>query len=460
MLTTVGLLTIIAVVALLISNRVSPLVILTLVPLTAALLVGYDFDEITEFFESGIGSVMSVAIMFVFAILYFGIMRDVGLFEPLVKFIVRISRGNVIAVAVGTVCLGAVAHLDGSGATTLLVTIPPLLPVYKRLGMSPYLLLTLAVTSVGVMNLLPWAGPIGRAGAVTGIDPTELYRPLIPVQIAGLLLLIAMAVVMGMREKRRIAKRQEAKELATVGGGDSAAEGSEAADSTAAAGAVDEDEESPEEEQRRLELMRPKLIWVNAALTAAIISILMLGWLPTPYVFMVGVCLALLINYRKMQDQLDRIKDHAANALSMAVIILAAGSFLGILGESGMLESIAEDIIQVAPEPMLQNLHIVLGIIALPLDFVLSTDAFWFAFFPVVEQVTASVGISTTTAVYSAGIGNIVGALISPFAPALWLGLGLARLEIGKFIRYAFLWMWGYSLLLFLAAILLGVVEV
>lgn len=206
--------------------------------------------------------------------------------------------------------------------------------------------------------------------------------------------------------------------------------------------------------------MRPKLIWVNAALTAAILAVLMIGLLPTPYVFMVGVCLALLVNYRKMQEQLDRIKDHAANALSMAVIILAAGSFLGILGESGMLDSIAQDIIQVAPEPVLQNLHIVLGIIALPLDFVLSTDAFWFAFFPVVEQVTATVGISTTTAVYAAGIGNIVGALISPFAPALWLSLGLARLEIGKFIRYAFLWMWGYSLLLFLAAILLGVVEV
>ncbi|GFZ95662.1 CitMHS family transporter [Nesterenkonia alkaliphila] len=458
MLTTVGLLTIVAVVALLISNRVSPLVILTLVPLTAALLAGYDFDEISEFFESGIGSVMSVAIMFVFAILYFGIMRDVGLFEPLVRFIVRVSRGNVVAVAVGTVCLGAVAHLDGSGATTLLVTIPPLLPVYKRLGMSPYLLLTLAVTSVGVMNLLPWAGPIGRAGAVTGIDPTELYRPLIPVQIAGLVLLIAMAVVMGMREKRRIAKRQEAQKLAAVGG-DSA---DQSAQSRGSAAITDEEDEaeSPEEQQRRLELMRPKLIWVNAALTVAIIAVLMVGWLPTPYVFMVGVCLALLINYRKMQEQLDRIKDHAANALSMAVIILAAGSFLGILGESGMLDSIAEDIIQVAPEPVLQNMHIVLGIIALPLDFVLSTDAFWFGFFPVVEQVTASVGISTTTAVYAAGIGNIVGALISPFAPALWLGLGLARLEIGKFIRYAFLWMWGYSLLLFLAAILLGVVEV
>lgn len=76
---------------------------------------------------------------------------------------IKITSGNVIAIAIGTVLVAAVAHLDGSGASTFLITIPALLPLYKHLDMSPYLLLLLVSASASIMNMVPWAGPLGRA---------------------------------------------------------------------------------------------------------------------------------------------------------------------------------------------------------------------------------------------------------------------------------------------------------
>ena len=201
------MITIVIIVALLISGKVSPIVGLVLVPIVGALAAGFSFDDIGLFFTEGTTKVASVAIMFIFAILFFGIMQDVGLFDPLINKMIEISRGNVIAVAVATVIIAAIAHLDGSGASTFLITIPALLPLYKRLKMNPYLLLMLVGTAASIMNMLPWAGPLGRTASVLDVDVTELWRPLIQIQIIGLVLLVIIAVALGYREKRLIAKK-------------------------------------------------------------------------------------------------------------------------------------------------------------------------------------------------------------------------------------------------------------
>lgn len=201
MLSLIGLLTVLAVVAALISARVIPVVALSCIPLIGALAAGFSPAEITVFFDQGLGKVMSIAVMFIFAILYFGIMQDAGLFDPLINRIIKISKSNVVAISIGTVFIGAIAHLDGSGASTFLITIPALLPIYKRLRMSPLLLVLLIGASASIMNMLPWAGPVGRAASVINVDPTQFWYPLIPLQGAALIILAVMATVLGVREK-------------------------------------------------------------------------------------------------------------------------------------------------------------------------------------------------------------------------------------------------------------------
>ena len=440
MLSLIGLLTIVVIVGLLISNKITPIVALVLVPIVAAFVAGFSFAEIGDFFNSGIESVMSVVIMFIFAILFFGIMQDVGLFDPLINKMIAVSRGNVIAVAVGTVLIAAVAQLDGSGASTFLITIPALLPLYKRLKMNPYLLLLLVGTSASIMNMLPWGGPLGRTAAVLGMDVTELWRPLIKVQVIGLVLLIGLAVLLAIREKRLIAKR-----------GDFNEELYEEAQPLVE-GAQDE------ASLKAAALRRPKLLWVNTLLAIAVIGILVWGIIPAGFAFMIGVSLALPLNYPNMKDQMDRIKDHAPNALLMAAIILAAGSFLGILNGTLMLDSIANDLVKILPAFVIPYLHIIIGFFGVPFDLLLSTDAYYFALFPIVEQVVTEFGVSSLSAAYAMIIGNIIGTFVSPFSPALWLALGLAGLEMGRHIRYSLPIMWGFSIVLLGISILIGVV--
>ncbi|WP_078428100.1 CitMHS family transporter [Alkalihalobacterium alkalinitrilicum] len=444
MLSIIGFATIITIVFLLLRGRINPIIGLVLVPIIGALIAGFGMTEIGGFFTNGIDRVMSVVIMFIFAILYFGIMQDAGLFDPIINKMIAISRGDVIAVAVATVIIAAIAHLDGSGASTFLITIPALLPLYKRLNMSPYLLLLLVGTSASIINMVPWGGPIGRTGAVLGMDPTELWRPLIPLQIIAMILLIGMAIILGIREKRRIAKMVET-ESASI--------------EAAAAYELTESQSASELPKKENTLARPKLLWFNLLLTIGLVGMLVWGIIPAGFVFMIALSIALPLNYHTVDEQMQRIKAHAPNALLMATIILAAGSFLGILGGTGMLDALATDLVMILPEFIVPYLHLIIGVLGVPFELVLNTDAYYFALLPVVEQIVTSYGVDTVSAAYAMVIGNIIGTFVSPFSPALWLALGLAGLEMGKHIRYSFFWVWGFSIVLLVVAILIGIIQ-
>ncbi|WP_110598347.1 CitMHS family transporter [Salinicola lusitanus] len=429
MLTIIGLGIIIAIVALLLTERVTPIIALSMVPLIGALIAGFGPADIAGFFESGLQDVANVAVMFIFAILFFGVLQDVGLFDPLINRVVAFTRGNVIAVAMGTGVIGTIAHLDGSGASTFLISIPALLPLYQRLRMSPYLLLLIVSASIGIMNLVPWAGPIGRAAAVTGISPTELWRDLLPVQIAGFVILMIFAALLGLREQGRI-KRLPAQA----------------------------DQASPEHavaDAHNGKALPPRF-WLNLAIAVATIGVLASGIMPPAYMFMLALGIVLLANYPKPKAQMERIKAHAPGALLMASIISAAGAFLGILSGTGMLESIATDLAHVLPHAMVPYLHLVIGVFGVPLDMLTSTDAYYFALLPVVEQVASTQGVAADSVVYAMTIGNNVGKMISPFSPAMWLALGLAGAEMGRHIRYSFFLLWLFSLVMLAFAYLIG----
>lgn len=429
LLTIIGLGIIVAIVALLLTERVTPIIALSMVPLIGALIAGFGIGDIAEFFEAGLQDVTNVAVMFIFAILFFGVLQDVGLFDPLISRVIALTRGNVIAVTIGTGVIGTIAHLDGSGASTFLISVPALLPLYQRLRMSPYLLLLIVSASIGIMNLVPWAGPIGRAAAVTGISPTDLWREVLPVQIAGFIILMIFAALLGLREQRRIAQLSASDEAPST-----------------------QDVVADAESSKAL----PPRFWLNLVIAAVTIGVLASGVMPPAYMFMLALGVALLANYPKPKQQMERIKAHAPGALMMASIISAAGAFLGILSGTGMLESIAVDLTRILPQSMVPYLHLVVGVFGVPLDMLTSTDAYYFALLPVVEQVAATQGVPSDSVVYAMTIGNNVGKMISPFSPAMWLALGLAGAEMGRHIRYSFVPLWLFSLVMLAFAYLIG----
>jgi len=101
MLELVAAATILSLLVAIISNRVSPLVALILIPIAGALLAGVA-GEIPAYILTGIGKIAPVAGMFVFAILFFGIMTDAGLLAPFVTFVLRAVGTRPTRIAIGT----------------------------------------------------------------------------------------------------------------------------------------------------------------------------------------------------------------------------------------------------------------------------------------------------------------------------------------------------------------------
>lgn len=423
MLTIIGILIIVTIVTLLMTGRANPIFAMSIVPLVGALLAGFSISEISGFFEKGILKVSNVAVMFLFAILFFSILKELKVFDPFIKAMVSLTRGNVITVAIVTALVAALVHLDGSGAATFLIIIPALLPLYRQLGMSPYLMLLLMAGSMGIMNMMPWGGPLGRAAAVTGISAASLWQGLIPVQIMGLLGMVVMAVIMGVREKRRIAIAQ--------------AHGTTPFEQDCT---LDDIKSSIQDEAR------PHLLFVNVAIIITAIACLAFDVIAAGYVFMLALSVLVFINFRSPKKQMEVIAVHAPQALSMAAIIFAAGAFLGIVTESGMLKSIALDLIHILPTSWVPHLHIYVGMLGVPLDIFTSTDAYYFALLPIVQEITATSGVASSSVVYAMAIGNNAGTFVSPFSPATWLAMGLAGTSMGQHLRYSFGWIWLFSM--------------
>jgi len=115
MLAALGLLTIIALSAAIISRKMSPLVALIVIPIVAALAGGFGLKT-GVFVVKGIQNIAPVAGMTVFAILYFGIMTDAGMLDPIIDRILRAVGRHPARITTGTALLAAVVMLDGSGA--------------------------------------------------------------------------------------------------------------------------------------------------------------------------------------------------------------------------------------------------------------------------------------------------------------------------------------------------------
>lgn len=449
-LTMIGLAIIVSIVGLLIAKKISPVVGMTLIPCIGAMILGYSVGDLGKFFDKGLSQVMNVVIMFIFAIIFFGIMTDSGLFKPLVKRLILMTRGNVIIVCVMTALIGSFAQLDGAGAVTFLLSIPALLPLYKALNMNKYLLILLLALSAAIMNMVPWGGPMARVATVLKVKSVnELWYGLIPIQIIGFVLVIIFAVYLGFREKKLIKKAIEKGEV----------EETQDVDIHRLVNIYEREQDIKFPVKGRAR-NNPYIIWINVVLTILVIVIMLANLAPPEFAFMIGTSLALIINYKSVDEQMDRLKAHAPNALMMAAVIIAAGMFLGVLNETGMLKAIATDFIKIIPDAVGPYLHIIVGIFGVPLDLLTSTDAYYFAVLPIVEQTASQFHVSAVSTAYAMVIGNIIGTFVSPFSPALWLAIGLAEANMGTYIKYAFFWIWGFAIVLLLIAVLMGVVTV
>lgn len=440
-LTTLGFATVALVLVLLLTNRVAAVVALIGVPVVTAFAGGFSPAEVGGFITDGIGGVVDVAAMFVFAILFFGVLRDAGMFTPIVRGVLRLAGRNPVTVTLATALLAAVAHLDGAGAVTFLITIPALLPLYDELRMSRLVLTTVTGLSAGVMNMVPWGGPTARAAATVKVDANQVWVPLIPAQVAGLVAVFVIAYVLGRREKTRLA-RLAADAAATVPDGGDAGLGVTAPD-------ADPD------------LARPRMFWVNVALTVATIAALIWGGMPPEAVFMLALIVALVLNYPGLKSQTARINAHAQGAILMASTLLAAGAFLGVMEKSGMTAHMAHTLTTVVPHAVGSGLPVVAGALGVPASLLFGPDAYYFGVLPVLTGLGHQLGVAPLHLAQASVLGEeTVGFPISPLTGSFFLLVGLAGVNIGSHIRRMLPWAWLVNLVMLATAVAMGVIPV
>lgn len=429
----VGYLMLFAIMFLLMKNKMMPIVIFVTIPVVAALLLGNGPDQIGEMVNTGLGTVWKTAVLFIFSTSYFGIMNDAGMFDPIVDRLVKVAGGNVVLVTVASAIIAVLGHLDGATATTVLVTIPAMMPLYRRLKISPYSLLLITGCAMGVMNLVPWGGPIVRVATVLNMDVTELWHMLLPFQGVALAATLVVAVLCGIREKRRGAGQFSQEEL-------------EQANDTQDEGVA--------------ALKRPKLFLFNVLLTLMLIVGLCVAIMPTHVCFMIAFGIAISVNYPGIKMQQARFQAHASEALNMSATLLAAAVFIGVMQNSGMLDAMVQVLLNIIPNFMGRYMNLIAGVISVPVGAVLGADTFYFGVFPLLGEAGANFGVPALDVGVAMLIGKNVGMIISPLQPTTYLACGLAGVEVAAHIKKNFLWCWVISIGFCVLAMIMGVMSI
>ena len=409
-----GFLTIAVILFVLNRKLASPYVAISLAPIITCVLIGKG-AFVGEYILDGVSSIAQTGVMFIFSVAFFGIVSETGAFDPFVNRIIKATKGDPVLLMIGVCAFACIAHLDGSGVVTCLLVIPPMLPIFKRLHMRNTSFAMALGLSAGIMNAIPWGGPTMRAASVLEMDVMKLWIPFIPTQVFGLLVSLVICILIGSKEKKRLIAEGIFLENARLN--------------------MDEFAAKLTDEQQQMR--RPKLIVLNWVLIFLVLGLMISGVVKPMIAFMVGVSLALIINYRDPATQRKLLEDKGKDAIGLTCIIFSAGVLMGIMGQSGMSAAMATTLVKLIPAAISRYMAPIIGVLTIPLSILFDADSYYYGIMPILIETAEALGTSGIDIARASMIGQMtVGWPVSPMVGTFFLFTGLLDLDIGTWQKY------------------------
>ena len=411
-----GFLTIAGILLLLNRKVVSPYVAIAGVPMVTCLLIGHG-AHLGTYITKGLSSVSTTGIMFIFSVIFFGVISETGAFDPFINAIIKATKGDPIRLILGVFFFAMLVHLDGSGVVTVLLVVPAMFPIFKKLKMRNTSLALPLGLAAGIMNAIPWGGPTLRAATALEMDVMELWIPFIPTQVFGLLVSLIICYFVGRNEKKRLIDEG----ILLEGTG------------------FNFEEYSSKPTEAQLKMRRPNLILINWILIIGVLGMMVSSILPPVVSFMVGVCLVLLINYRDPQTQRNLIEEKGKDAILLCSVIFAAGILMGIMGQSGMSAAMANTMVKLIPSSLSGFMAPIIGVLSVPLSILFDPDSYYYGIMPIIVEVAEALGVHGVDIARASIIGQItLGWPLSPMIGTFFLFTGMCELDIGEWQKYAF----------------------
>ena len=413
------------------AKKLSPFTTLVFVPLLfsiVAVALGLSENKLGEFALKGLQTTTITGVMLLFAILYFALMLDAGLFDPVTRKMIHFAKGDPVKILAATAIVAAAVSLNGDGTTTTMICCAAFIPIYNKLGLKMMNLGVLIILQNTIMNLLPWGGPTARAMSVLKVG-AEILRYLAPGMILAVVYMIGVACYLGKKERKRLGVSKLSVEE------------------------IDKLTEVTDPEV--LAIRRPKNIWINAVMTIALIVMLVMAVFPPVFLFLVGAVLALLINYPNIKEQGARISANAGNAVQVVILVFAAGIFMGLFEGTGMADAVAKSLTTIIPESLGGFWGLVVTLISAPGTFFLSNDAFYYGVMPELAKVGYAYGF-TPMQMALASLMGLAFHLLSPLVAFIYLLLRLTGLDMGQWQRESAKWAVGIFVIFTVTVIATG----
>ena len=353
-------------------------------------------------------------VMLLFAILYFSLMLDSGLFDPITNKMIRYAKGDPMKVLVATAIVAAAVSMNGDGTTTTLICCSAFVPIYKKLDMKLMNLGVLVILQNTIMNLLPWGGPTARAMSVLGVE-ADILGYLAPGMVLSILYVIFfVARGMGKKERARLGIKEltdaELDELTTIS--------------------------DPEV----LAIRRPQNFWINAVMTLVLVGWLVAGSfidaieVKPVVLFLIGTGLAMMINYPDLKTQSKRIGENAGDAVQVVLLVFGAGVFMGLFQGTGMAKALTDSIVHIIPQQLAGFWSLIIALISVPGTFFLTNDGFYYVVLIPFAEIGRQYGFTDMQMALASLMGQAFH-LLSPLVAFIYLLLRLTGLDMGEWQR-------------------------